>query len=621
MIKYFKSQLSLIIVKFILGIIILSLIFGTINSYINSDPKKYIAKVNEEEISIEMLKKMYFNTREKQKKILGKNFLEIKDNKEIQENTYNYALNQLINNTLLEQYVKKINFNINDDEIKKVILNNSKFQKNNTFDKKKYLSYLSKKNLTHYEYINLIKKKISTTKFIHSIAQTDFILDNEKKQIIKLLSQKRIIKKAILKIDPIISIQKVKISEIYDYFYKNKNKFYIPEKLKISYIRLKPDLKKIKYNDTEIKNWYKKNIKKYLIEEKRQYSIIQTKNKSEGLLILSELQRGGNFSKIATEKSIDPISSKRGGNIGWIKINLIPNEIKLAHLEKVNQISKIIKFNNSFLIIKLNKIIPKKYRKISEVSDSIKNEIKNEKALKIYKKLHNKLAILAKKHVNRFDLILKESKIIPCETNWFDKNSIPTELQNPVLKKIIFEKGILDRKNKLKKHSGLIFLKNNESFILSVKNFQEKKYKNFKDVKIFIINAIKYMKAKEAIKNKAKKILFQLNIGNQNILKKENIYFEKYESISRYDENLNASKIFSMPYPDKGKNIYTIYQDKNQDFVIASLYKIYYEKFSKEEEKIIIKYLEKNNVDIVFQCLLNNLRKNSTIKLNKIENI
>lgn len=618
MIKYFKSQLSLIIVKFILGMIILSLVFSTINNYINRDPKKYVAKVNEDEISIAMLKKMYFDIRKQQKKILGTNFLEIKDNKEIKEKTYNYALNQLINNNLLEQYTKKINFNVDDDEIKKIILNSLIFKKNNTFNKEKYLYYLSKKNLTHYEYVNLIKKKVNTNKLINAIAKTDFILDDEKKQIIKLLSQKRIIKKAILKIDPIIQKQKVNKSEINNYFYKNQDKFYIPEKLQISYIKIKPDPNKIKCSNEEIKNWYKKNRKKYLIQEKRQYSIIQTDNKNKGLLILSELKKGKKFSEIAKEQSIDPISSKKGGNIGWIEAHLIPNEIKIAHLEKINQISKIIKFNNTFLIIKLNKIIPKKYKKISEVLGTIKNEIKYKKSLNIYKKLKNKMEILAKKYINRFDLILKESNIAHLETDWFDKNSIPKELQYPILKKIIFKKEILDKKNKLTRHSGLIPLNKNELLILSIKNFQEKKDKKLKDVKTFIINKIKYIKATEEIKNKAKKILFQLNIGNKKILEKEKIYFEKYETISRYDENLNKSKIFSMPYPEQGKKIYTMYKDKNQNFVIALLYKIYYEKFSKEEENIISKYLEKNNIDEIFQCLLSNLRNTSVIKLNKI---
>ncbi|WP_295164171.1 peptidylprolyl isomerase [uncultured Buchnera sp.] len=620
MFKYLKSRFNVVIIKCILGIIILSLVFGTINNYFNRDTEKYIAKVNGEEISFTTLQNMYVDEREKQEKILGKNFFKIKKNKKFKEETYNYILSQLINNILLEQYTEKIHFNIKDDEIKKIILNMSTFQENNEFNKKKYLNYLSSKNLTHYEYINLIRKKLNTTYLINAISNTNFILDNEKRKIIELLSEKRVIKKAILNINPIVNSQKVSESEVHDYFNQHKNKFYIPEKFKISYIQLTPNQFKIKCNNKEIKNWYKKNINKYANQEKRQYSIIQISNQNEALSILSKLKKGADFSKIAKEKSIDPISSKKGGNIGWIEKNSIPNEIKISHLEKIDQISNIIKFNNNFLIIKLNKILPKKYKKISEVSDLIENEIKYEKSLNIYKKLQNKIFLIAKKNINRFDLILKETNIIPSETNWFDKNTVPKELQNPILKRFIFKKGLLDRQKKLKSHSGLIILNNRQSFLLSIKNFQKKKNKELKDVKRNIISKLKYMKAIEKIKNKSKQILFQLKNGNENILKKENIIFKEYETISRYDTNPNLSVIFSMPYPVKGKKIYTVYQNKNKNFVIALLDRVYNEKFSKEEEKIIIKYLEKNNIDTIFQCILQNLHRKSTILYNKIDN-
>lgn len=377
----------------------------------------------------------------------------------------------------------------------------------------------------------------------------------------------------------------------------------------------------IKCNDEEVKDWYKKNIDKYSTPEKRNYSIIQTKTKKEALLILLKLKKGENFSKIAKEKSIEPISSKNGGNIGWIETNLIPEEIKKSNLNKNNQISDVIKFNNEFLIIKLNKILFKKIKKISEVSDIIKSEIKHKKALTTYYKLKDKILFLSKKYKDRFDLIEKESNIKSIETLWFDKNSIPQIFQNPTLKKIIFQPGLLDREKKLKSHSGLIELKNNQLFILTVKNFKIKKLKNFTDVKNNIINILKYTKALQETKEKTKNILFELNNGNKEILSKENLLFNDSEILSRYDHNPIVSKIFSMPYRINKKKIYTMYQDKNKNFVIAFISKIYNEKFSKNEEEILVKYLEKNSIEKIFNCIIKNLHKKSKITYENIENI
>ncbi|QFQ32284.1 SurA N-terminal domain-containing protein [Buchnera aphidicola] len=618
MINFFKIRSKRIIIQCILGITALSIIFGTLNNYIHKDTTKYIAEVNQEKISFETIKNIFNIELNKHKKIL-KN-LNLVDKKILRKKIYNYVLSQLINNILLEQYVKKIEFNLTNDEIKKVIFNSDIFQENNKFNNTKYLNYLRSLNLTNNEYIELIKKKLNTINLINTIAETDFILDNEKKHILNLLSQKRIIKKAIFKIHSIQN-QHVNNIEILNYFKKNKNKFYNPEKFKISYIHIEPNKLNITCNNKEIQNWYKKNLKKYTTQEKRNYSIIQVKTEKEALLILSRLKTGESFEKIAKESSIEPISSKKGGNIGWITINSIPEEIKKSNLNQKNQISNIIKFNNEFLIIKLNKILGKKTKKISEVFDIITSEIKQKKALFIYYNLKNKILFLSQKYKGRFDLIEKKSNIKSIETPWFDKYSVPKILQNSTLKKIIFKQGLLDREKKMRSHSGLIELKNNQLFLLTIKNFKEKKLKNFQEIKKNIIEILKYSKAVKEKKEQIKQILFNLNHGNKEILRKKNIVFNDSEIFSRYDNHPITHKIFSIPYKNNEKKIYIMYQDKNKNFVIAFISKVYNEKFSSNEEAIVVKYLEKNNIEKIFNCIVKNLHKKSKITYNQIKNI
>lgn len=619
MIKFFKIQSKHILVKCILGIIILSIIFGTLNNYIHQDTTNYIVEINKEKISLETFKKTFNVELKKQKKILGTDSNLI-NNKIFKDNIYHYVLSQLINNVLLEQYTKNIKFNLDNSEIKNIVLKSSMFQKDNKFNNKKYLDYLESLNLTNYEYIELIKKKLNTINLINTIAETNFILDDEKKHIIQLLSQKRIIKKSIFKTES-IKDQKVNNKEVLNFFNKNKNKFYHPEKFQISYIHIQPNELNIRCNNQEIKSWYQKNIDKYSKQEKRNYSVIQIKNKKEALLILSQLKQGENFSKIAKEKSIEPISSKKGGNIGWISINLLPEEIKKANLNKKNQISDIIQFNKQFLIIKLNKILPKKITKISEVFNIIKSEIKHQKALTTYYKLKNQILFLSKKYKDRFDLIEKESRIKSIDTRWFDKNSIPKIFKNSILKKIIFNQRLLDRVKKMKAHSGLIELKNNQLFILTIKNFKTKQIKNFEEVKNNIKNTLKYTKAIEKTKDNIRKTLIALNNGNTKILTQKNLIFNNSETLSRYDHNPIASKIFSIPYRINKKKIYITYQDKNKNFVIAFISKIYNEEFSNNEKEMIIKYLEKNNIEQIFNCIIKNLHKTSKIIYKTEKNI
>lgn len=615
MTKYAKLRSTHIIVKCILGIIILSLILTTMNTYTNQNIKKYIATVNGEKISFNVFQNMYSIEQEKQKKILGEKFFQLNKNKQFKKETYNYILSQLINNVLLEQYAKKIKSEVDDDQIKEIILNSNLFQKNKKFNKGKYFDYLASVNLTHNEYIDLLKKKLNTEHLINAIIDSNFILEQEKLGIIKLLSQKRTIKKATVNLDFLVKKQNVKNSEIQNYFYKHKNDFYIPKKFKVDFAQIKLKDFKIKCNENEITQWYEKNIKKYSTKEKRRYSIIQIKNKNDGLLILSQLyNENKDFSKIAENNSTDPISSKRGGDIGWIYSDSIPDEIKKSNLNQENQISDIIPFHNEFLIIKLNKIEKSHQKKLSEVYETIKKEIQVQKSLYLYNKIQKEISNVSEKNSNELDQILKKNNIPIQNTDWFDKNSIPDVLNISALKKIIFS-------NKKQSYSHFVILKNNQSFLIRIKDFKNKKMQVLNDVKEEIKNKLKNIKAIKEAKKISKKIISELEQGNMNLFKKFNLHFNNSETISRYDDNPITSIIFSLPHPKNEKKIYTLYQDQNKKIVIILLDKVYDKNFSKKEENIITEYLEKNYIESIFNCILNNLRETSIIKYEKIEGI
>ncbi|WP_425619610.1 SurA N-terminal domain-containing protein [Buchnera aphidicola] len=620
MIKYLQSRSTRIIGKCILGIIILSLIFSTMHNYTQQESEKYVAIVNGEKIDLNTVQTMYFLEQEKQKKILGKNFFKIYNNKMFIKKTYDYIISQLINNILLEQYAKKMKLSVNDAQIEKIIFNADLFQTDHQFNKEKYLNYLATIHLTEHEYTDLIKKKINTENLINTISNSNLILNYETNNIIKLLSQKRIIKKSIIKIDSIINKQNIHNIEAQKYFDQNKNEFYIPEKFKISFAQL--DLQKFKTscNEKEIYDEYQKNIQNYLTKEQRRYSIIQTKTKKQALLILSKLSNSPkDFAKIAQKYSVDPISSKNGGDIGWISDDITPNEIKDANLKNKNQISNILKFHNNFLIIKLNDIALSKPKKIDEVYDIIQKKIQYKKSLNLYHNFINKMSKIIKDHPSNIESILKKNNISIKTTNWFNKDSIPANLNSFTLKKIIFQKKLLQINQTPKSYFHFIILPNHQSFLIKLIDFKKKEMESFQNVRKNIIYKLKLMKSIKINQYKAEKIISELKEGKNHLFKKLHLYFTNPETISRYDQNPIASIVFSLPQPKKGKKIYTLYQDQKNNFVIISLEKVYNTTFSSKENNMIIQYIKQNNNKIILNAIQKNLREQSIITYNKIE--
>jgi peptidyl-prolyl cis-trans isomerase C len=71
---------------------------------------------------------------------------------------------------------------------------------------------------------------------------------------------------------------------------------------------------------------------------KTEYKVrhILVKEESEAKDIIAQLQKGGKFNKLATEKSIDKQSGKNGGDLGWINQGMVVPEFFSA-LMKMNK--------------------------------------------------------------------------------------------------------------------------------------------------------------------------------------------------------------------------------------------------------------------------------------------
>ena len=68
--------------------------------------------------------------------------------------------------------------------------------------------------------------------------------------------------------------------------------------------------------DEEIEKLYKERIKNHDGSEYHARHIL-VKSEDEAKAIIAELDKGGDFAKIATEKSTDPSGKQNGGDLGW----------------------------------------------------------------------------------------------------------------------------------------------------------------------------------------------------------------------------------------------------------------------------------------------------------------
>lgn len=214
------------------------------------------------------------------------------------------------------------------------------------------------------------------------------------------------------------------------------------------------------------------------------------KNLQEANRIYNELMAGGNFEKIAIEKSNDPGSGSKGGDLGWFgKGAMVPEFEKAAFTGAVGVIQKPVKSQFGYHIIKVTAKTNNKY-----VVEKIVNPIQVTAAtIDARYSVANDFAYVADKNGFEKEAELMSYKVQ--ETSPFNKDaySIPGIGVNKRLVEWSFKNKLNSVSEVYKVTNGYVVCKISEVINEGVKPFDE--VKNL--VQPLVIREKKYEKAKE----------------------------------------------------------------------------------------------------------------------------
>ncbi len=165
-----------VVLKIILGLIILSFVLTGVGNYLIGGNNDYAAKVNGREISRAQLEQAFNNERNRQQQMLGDQFSQLAGNEGYMQQMRQQALSQLIDQALLDTYIKDLHIAISDDQVKQAIFSQSAFQTNGKFDNAKYNAMIRNMGFTPDQYAEALRKQLATQQLINAVANTDFML-------------------------------------------------------------------------------------------------------------------------------------------------------------------------------------------------------------------------------------------------------------------------------------------------------------------------------------------------------------------------------------------------------------------------------------------------------------
>lgn len=603
-----------VVLKIILGLIILSFVLTGVGEFLVGGSGDYAAKVNGQEISRAQLERAFATERNRQQQMLGDQFSQLAGNEGYMQQMRQQALSQLVDEVLLDQYAKELKLAISDDQIKQAIFNQPAFQTDGKFDNSKYLALIGNMGFSADQYAEALRKQLTTQQLVNAVAGTDFMLPGEADSLAALVSQQRSVRTATIDVTKLAAQQQASETEIKNHYEQHKNDFMAPEQFRVSYIKLDAASMQEKASDSEIQSWYDEHKAEFGQPQRNRYSIIQTKTEADAQAILDQLKNGADFAALAKEKSVDPISRRNGGDMGWLEPSTTPDELKDAKLTSKGQLSGVVKSSVGFLVVRLDDIQPEQVKPLAEVRDIIVSKVEQEKAIDAYYKLQQKVSDAASNDNESLAGAEQAAGVKAVETGWFDRDSLPAELNFDAVKQAIFNGGLVGENGAPGSNSDIITVDGDRAFVLRVSEHKAEAVKPFAEVQAQITDTIKRDKAEKQARADADKILADLKAGKEDTLKAAGLSFGEAKTLTRTGQDPLTQAAFALPQPAKDKASYGSSEDMQGNVVLLALDKVEAGTLPEQQKQAMVRGVTQNNAQIAFEALLSNLRKEAKVK-------
>ena len=603
-----------VVLKIILGLIILSFVLTGVGNYLIGGNNDYAAKVNGQEISRAQLEQAFNSERSRQQQMLGDQFSQLASNDGYMQQIRQQALSQLVDQALLDSYIKELHLSISDDQVKQAIFNQQAFQTNGKFDNAKYLGLIGSMGFSADQYAEALRKQLSNQQLINAVANTDFMLKGETSKLVELVSQQRVIRQATLDVNALAAKQTVTDDEVNQYYQQHKNSFMAPEQFRVSYILMDAASMQQAASEADIQTWYDQHKADYSQPQRNRYSVIQTKTEADANALLTQLKGGASFAELAKTKSIDPISARKGGDMGWLEPATTPDELKNAGLTEKGQMSGVIKSSVGFLIVRLDDIQPEQVKPLEEVRDAIAAKVKQEKGVDAFYKLQQKVSEAASNDNESLAGAEQASGLKAKETGWFSQDTLPKELDFDAVKQAIFNGGLVGQNGAPGSNSDIISVDGDRAFVLRISEHKPEAVKPLDQVKTQIADTLKHDKATQQAKAQADKLLADLKAGKQDALTAAGLTLSASKTVDRNAQDPVAQAAFNLPQPVDNKPSWGVSEDMQGNVVLVAVDKVTTGSMPQAQIDEMVKGVTQNNAQLAFEALLQNLRKEAKIK-------
>lgn len=579
---------------FIIGILVLSLLLWGISSYFHGGQaaKNDAATVNSTTISVNDINQMY--ARVAMQNNAGP--LSSAQQQRLREN----ILKQLIDFHVMVDGAKQLKFTASQAQVDALITQNPNFQVNGQFSAEQFRALLSRMSLTSEQFTQNIQHQLVLNQLQQALFNTTFILPNNVTQKMQLLQQKRSFRYANLDKRQLRSPVNVSEADIQSYYNSHKQQYLTPEKARIEYLLLSVDAlaKQVKPSNKQLENYYQTHINDYTNAPRWHLAHIliretpQTTKAAEEKVnaVKAALKANKPFAEIAKQYSDDPISARKGGDMGWNELSAWNQSLAGGTTAISNQLlnmktgdtSAAIKTPSGYSFIKVLGKQDKKVKPYTDVASVIKQAYISQTAQAKFTQLKNQIADLVAQTPDSLKPIAEQLKLNTKQTGWFNK--IDTSVNDnskakTIAQEVAINNAAFDEDNLNGDNSDVIDIAPGKAAVIRVLAHQKAATQPLKDVRNSIVTTLTQDKQQQALTKLGQKIIAELNAkptDYQKLAKQYKLTWKNVNLVQRSDRKIDSAIIeqaFSLPRPTAKTPSNGGFNHDN-DYVILSVTKL-----------------------------------------------
>jgi len=569
----------------IIGLVIMTFALFGLGSYLQDESQVYAAKVNDTEISPRDLQRAYQQQRARMQEMMGDayNPAMINDKRLRQQ-----ALNGLINRELLLQAASENGLTISDALLAAQIHSIPAFQEDGEFSDKKYRDLVSRRGQTVSAVEHGTRQSMLTDQLRSGLAETVFVTPGELDRAYRLQNQKRDFVYLIVAAKPFELTVDVSDKQIQEYYEKHTDDFMVPERVKVSYLRLTGDKlgDSLPVDEADLEAHYEERRASLKTKEQRRASHILiavaadadedslAQARAEADAVHARLAAGADFGELAKENSDDPGSAKQGGDLGFFgRGDMVTEFDKTVFAMNKDDVSEPVRTQFGFHIIKLIDIKGSEIPPLAEVRDDLIRGMQQEKVNDLYYELAEQFTDLTYENSDTLDPAAEALDLEIQTSDWLDARGGAGIGRYPKVVAAIFSDDVLEGGN----NSEPVEVAPNDVIVVRIGERQPRHQAPLEDVRDKVVARLKSELAAQAALTRGESLSARLEDGGATLeeLNDQDYYaFRKVEGVIRSAGGYNPEvmrKAFTLGHPQDGKPLDVSFALSNGDYALLRL--------------------------------------------------